>query len=46
MSRLIEDVSLTLSKVLQRAPDSSRLHPDVPPRIRRVLRTSLEKDPK
>ena len=41
-----EDVSLTLSKVLQRDPDWSVLLPDVPPRVRQVLRICLEKDPK
>ena len=41
-----EDVSLTLSKVLQRDPDWSALRPDVPLRVRQVLRICLEKDPK
>ena len=41
-----EDVSLTLSKVLQRDPDWSRLRSDIPPRVRHVLRMCLEKDPR
>jgi serine/threonine-protein kinase len=38
-----EDVSLTLSKVLQRDPDFSALPPDTPPRVRQVLRLCLRK---
>jgi eukaryotic-like serine/threonine-protein kinase len=41
-----EDVSLTLSKVLQRDPEWLALRPDVPPRVQQVLRLCLQKDPK
>jgi len=40
-----EDVSLTLSKVLQREPDLDRLPESVPPRVRQLLRVCLRKDP-
>ena len=41
-----EDVSLTLSQVLQREPDFDALPPSVPPRVRQALRVCLRKDPK
>ncbi|MEZ5320401.1 MAG: protein kinase [Vicinamibacterales bacterium] len=41
-----EDVSLTLSQVLQREPDFDVLPPDVPPAVRRLLRRCFEKDPR
>jgi Tol biopolymer transport system component len=41
-----EDVSLTLSKVLQREPDFDSLPPMTPDRVRQVLRVCLRKDPK
>jgi serine/threonine-protein kinase len=41
-----EDVSMTLSKVLQREPDFEVLPSDVPARVRRVLEVCLRKDPK
>jgi serine/threonine-protein kinase len=41
-----EDVSMTLSKVLQREPDFDALPPSVPARISQVLRLCLRKDPK
>ena len=39
-----EDVSMTLSKVLQRDPDLTALPPGVPPRVVRVLELCLRKD--
>ena len=39
-----EDVSLTLSKVLQKEPDLARLAQTVPPRVRQLLSVSLRKD--
>ena len=41
-----EDVSLTLSKVLQRDPDFDVLPPTVPARVTQALRLCLRKDPK
>jgi Tol biopolymer transport system component len=41
-----EDVSMTLSNVLQREPDFDVLPPSVPARARQVLRVCLRKDPK
>ena len=41
-----EDVSMTLSKVLQREPDFDALPPSVPARVRQALRVCLRKDPK
>jgi serine/threonine-protein kinase len=41
-----EDVSLTLSKVLQREPDWSALPSAVPPRIVELLQRCLKKDPR
>ena len=41
-----EDVSLTLSKVLQREPDFDLLPASVPGRVTQVLRVCLRKDPK
>ena len=41
-----EDVSLTLSSVLQREPDWSHLPPDVSPSLSVFLHCCLEKDPK
>jgi Tol biopolymer transport system component len=41
-----EDISLTLSKVLQRDPDYSVLPAGVPPRVLRVLEVCLRKDPR
>ena len=41
-----EDVSLTLSKVLQREPDFDALPPMTPARVSQVLRACLRKDPK
>ena len=41
-----EDVSMTLSKVLQRDPDLAALPPAVPPRVRQVLRACLQKNPR
>src|SRR5688572_6889490 len=41
-----EDVSMTLSKVLQREPDFDLLPPSVPARVRQALRVCLRKDPK
>jgi serine/threonine-protein kinase len=41
-----EDVSMTLSKVLQRDPDFEVLPPSVPARVCQVLRVCLRKDPK
>ena len=40
-----EDVSMTLSKVLQREPDLAVLPRDVPARVRQSLRMCLQKDP-
>ena len=41
-----EDVSMTLSKVLQREPDFDALPPSVPARATQALRVCLRKDPK
>jgi len=41
-----EDVSMTLSKVLQREPDFSALSSAVPARVRQALAVCLRKDPK
>jgi eukaryotic-like serine/threonine-protein kinase len=41
-----EDVSLTLSKVLQRDPDYAALPAAVPPRVVRVIEVCLRKDPR
>ena len=41
-----EDVSMTLSKVLQREPDFDALPPTVPARVSQTLRVCLRKDPK
>ena len=41
-----EDVSMTLSKVLQREPDFDTLPPTVPARVSQVLRLCLRKDSK
>jgi Tol biopolymer transport system component len=41
-----EDVSVTLSKVLQREPDFDSLPPSVPARASQALRVCLRKDPK
>jgi len=41
-----EDVSTTLSRVLQREPDLEALPPDVPARVRRAIAVCLIKDPK
>src|SRR5687767_12750529 len=41
-----EDVSMTLSKILQREPDFDALPSTVPARVRQVLRVCLRKDPK
>jgi eukaryotic-like serine/threonine-protein kinase len=41
-----EDVSMTLSKVLQREPDFDALPPTVPARVSQALRLCLRKDPK
>ncbi len=41
-----EDVSMTLSKILQREPDFESLPPALPPHIVQVLRLCLRKDPK
>jgi serine/threonine-protein kinase len=41
-----EDVSMTLSKVLQREPNFDALPPSLPMRVRGVLRVCLCKDPK
>ncbi len=40
-----ESVSDTVAEVLKTEPDWSRLPPDVPPRVERMLRRCLEKDP-
>jgi serine/threonine-protein kinase len=39
-----EDVSLTLSRVLQREPDFDALPTETPPRVRQALRVCLRKD--
>ena len=39
-----EDVSMTLSKVLQREPDFDVLPPEVPSRVRQTLKVCLQKD--
>jgi serine/threonine protein kinase/Tol biopolymer transport system component len=41
-----EDVSLTLSKILQREPDFDSLPPTIPARVDRALRVCLRKDPR
>ena len=41
-----EDVSMTLSKVLQREPDFDALPPTVPAHVGQALRVCLRKDPK
>ena len=41
-----EDVSMTLSKVLQREPDFDRLPQSVPARVRQALGVCFQKDPK
>ena len=41
-----EDVSMTLSKVLQREPDFDTLPSTIPARVRQALRLCLRKDPK
>jgi serine/threonine-protein kinase len=41
-----EDVSLTLSRVLQGEPDVGRMPAGVPPRIRQVVKLCLRKDPR
>jgi Tol biopolymer transport system component len=41
-----EDVSMTLSKVLQRDPDFDALPSTVPPRVAQVIRLCLRKDPR
>ena len=41
-----EDVSMTLSKILQREPDFDVLPPTAPARVRQLLRLCLRKDPK
>ena len=41
-----EDVSLTLSKVLQLEPDFDALAANVPPRVRQTLRVCLRKEPR
>ena len=41
-----EDVSMTLSKVLQREPDFDLLPSDVPPRVQQALKVCLQKDPR
>jgi Tol biopolymer transport system component len=41
-----EDVSMALSKVLQRDPDFDLLPSIVPPRVSQVIRVCLRKDPK
>ena len=41
-----EDVSMTLSKVLQQEPDFDALPPSVPARASQALRVCLRKDPK
>jgi Tol biopolymer transport system component len=41
-----EDVSLALSQVLQRVPDTTLLPADTPPHVRHLLARCLDKDPK
>ena len=41
-----DDVSMILSRVLQREPDLALLPPDVPARVRQTIRLCLRKDPK
>jgi Tol biopolymer transport system component len=41
-----EDVTVTLSRVVEREPDLDALPANVPPRIRQALRLCLRKDPK
>ena len=41
-----EDVSMTLSKILQREPDFDVLSPALPARVSQALRLCLRKDPK
>ena len=41
-----EDVSMTLSKVLQREPDFGLLPREIPARVRQVLKVCLQKDTK
>ena len=41
-----EDVSMTLSKILQREPDFDELPPTLPARVTQILRLCLRKDPK
>ena len=41
-----EDISMTLSKVLQREPDFGAFPPSVPARVSQALRVCLRKDPK
>ncbi len=41
-----EDISMTLSKVLQREPDFDALPLEVPARVRQALRVCLRKDPR
>src|SRR5262249_16132456 len=41
-----DDVSMTLSKILQREPDFDALPPSVPARVSQVIRVCLRKDPK
>ena len=41
-----EDVSMTLSKILQREPDFDALPTTLPPRVTQILRLCLRKDPK
>jgi serine/threonine-protein kinase len=41
-----EDVSMTLSKVLQREPDFGALPHTIPARVKQTLRLCLQKDPK
>ena len=41
-----DDVTVTLSRVLEREPDFDALPATVPPRVRQALRVCLQKDPK
>ena len=41
-----EDVTVTLSRVVEREPDFDALPATVPPRVRQALRVCLRKDPK
>src|SRR4029079_3445939 len=41
-----EDVSLTLSKILQREPDFDAIPSSVPARVTHAIRVCLRKDPK